>query len=155
MAFKEFIDSRATSLLSVLGVALPFKEAFGDHWTENNVNEVNSAAVTEGEVWEINNIYFITSSPADTLALVAYTCDDTIFFDRLEDTNTLIYHHSVFLNEGDFLGARAAIQANLALYILGIKRYSIDALEDLLHKVRPIPLRENVQSAKPRPDPVM
>jgi len=154
MSFIEYIASVQTSLLSILGIALPYIEPISEVYTAAANVAVNADRVPEGEVWEINNLH-LTSS-VDQYHYLAVQRDATQVFIRSEASGKKIdWTGKIMLAEGQRITGRATAPANLELNMLGIKRYAPEALEDLLHKMRPIPLIEDVQRARVRPDPEM
>ena len=154
MAFKEFIASIQTSLLTVLGPALPFKEALQDFMVIGAATWVQSSDVPQDEVWEITYVYAETDAAAGDVTLEIRTEGVGFTFDRKAAATWIVSRGPLWLVEGQSIRATLPL-GTLRLNVIGATRYSSKAVIDLLHKVRPIPRERDVQAAGPRPDPKM
>jgi len=154
MSFIEYVASVQTSLLSILGVTLPYKEPIVEAYAAVNKMSCDADRVPEGEVWEINNLNFTSS--VDQYHYLAVQYDATQAHIKTSFSGKMInWTGKILLEESQRIISRAAGLADLELDVLGVKRYAPEALKDLLHKVRPIPIEEDVQRARVRPDPEM
>lgn len=156
MAFMEYIGSLQTSLALALGISLPMKEPLLERYTEAASDVVSSDPVPKGEVWEITHMTLETGAAAGYLtARIAYAGAIRHRVTFKDNAKNHEWDGHFFLSEGQILRMYAANVGAMWFDVLGVKRYAPEALEDLLHKVRPIALERDVQAAAPRPDPEM
>jgi hypothetical protein len=156
LSFKEYIGSLQTSLALALGVALPLKETLSERYVDAGADQVDSDVVPQGEIWEVTHMTLETGGLAGYLTV--RILDATGIRHRVTFKDAVKNHEwdgNIFLEEGEFLRMYSQNVGALWFDVLGVKRYAPEALEDLLHKIRPIPLGRDVQSGRPRPDPVM
>jgi hypothetical protein len=154
LSFKEYIGSLQTSLLTILSSSLPFKDVWREFFPADQAAlAVYSNAVPSGEVWEVNSVYGRTNGAVPASIEIYTTVTQGRLGYKADAFEGLFWIGSVLLEEGE----RILVAGNTIreATIRGVKRYSPEALEELLHKIRPIPLERDVQSGRPRPDPVM
>jgi len=152
--FKEFLASAETSLGIVLSHALSFKEPLNDYTTKAAGGWIDSSRVPPGEIWEVTGIFANTDGVAGDASLETRQAAGAYIFDQKANATWLSWGGHIWLVEGQWIRALMQIGA-LRLYLLGVKRYTRNALVELLRAMRSIEPEIDVQAARVRPDPVM
>lgn len=159
MTFKEFVASAQTSLGLVLGPTLPYKEIMYEYWPANQAETwLITDSVPAGEVWEINVIYARTVGATTCFVCILDKDNNYLGIIRYIQSGEFgdTWTGCFYISEGMKIGLQSGnVDSMNSGSIWGVMRYAPEALADLLHKVRPIPLKEDVQRARVRPDPVM
>jgi len=130
VAFSEFIDSRATSLLSVLGVTLPFKDVLHNS-AALVTTTANFATVPVGEVWEVTNIASQIAASGFTSAWLRCLDGALDLIHNVSTGTDFSWQGTILLVEGEYI--RMTSDKNFARAdVQGVKRYSPKALENLV-----------------------